>query len=410
MGCVLSSVDHHHHHPPLPLLSSRLFDVYNIDDRGQERSPGKIEVGDEDLVLHQIGKDPIRWPLRSLRRYGFDAELFSFESGRRCATGPGIYAFKCLRAEALFGLLQESIIRAGQLEVNRNHLLSPDMTINMPIATVSSSSPPEWISLQRPLPSDRLTNAGDNSTVSGAASMANDYVNQSPSSTFSDSFQCNYINNVHSRDTAPSDDGASRPDAHSIWSSVSVRNNAELQLPVRERPDVFDDDEDDEAEVFTSPSLFLLRSAASNGGQDFRCAYVNLPSLPLDGVCRDSELGSRGRQYVNIGSGGGSMHQTTGAQQLEPPTDGGGPAVTYAQLDLFGEGGADGQRKCPPSSSSETGPAPVDVESSSSSRTKSDAYASIDFQRTRALSSKVEDELDEGHRKTRHNSTMDSHP
>lgn len=42
-------------------------------------------------------------------RYGFDAELFSFESGRRCPTGPGIYAFKCRRAEALFNLLQLQI-------------------------------------------------------------------------------------------------------------------------------------------------------------------------------------------------------------------------------------------------------------------------------------------------------------
>lgn len=75
---------------------------------------GRIEITDDDLVLHQKGKDPICWPLRSLRRYGFDAELFSFESGRRCPTGQGIYAFKCQRAEALFNLLQECIQRAGQ--------------------------------------------------------------------------------------------------------------------------------------------------------------------------------------------------------------------------------------------------------------------------------------------------------
>src|SRR6218665_2332454 len=146
MGCVLSSVDAR---PSVPLLlSSRLFDVHNIDDRGQERSPGKIEVGDEDLVLHQTGKDPVRWPLRSLRRYGFDAELFSFESGRRCATGPGIYAFKCLRAEALFAVLQETIIRAGQLEVNRNHL-TPEMTVNMPVTTGQSFASIHAIHLAR---------------------------------------------------------------------------------------------------------------------------------------------------------------------------------------------------------------------------------------------------------------------
>lgn len=234
------------------------------------------------------------------------------------------------------------------------------------------SSSPEWISFQRPLSFDRVTNGGDESTVSGAASMANDYVNQSPS----DSFPHNYINKVHNA-----------TNANSAGCSISIKNIAEL--PVRERQDVFDDD--DEAEVFTSPSLL----PATNGGH-FRCAYVNLPS-PLDGVSGDSELGSRGCQYVNIGSSVGGFDQT--GTQLMQPTDR-CAGVTYAQLDLFGEG-TNGRRKC--RSSAGSGPA-VDVESS---KTKPDAYASIDFQRTRALSSKVEDELDEGHRKTRHNSTID---
>lgn len=66
------------------------------------------------LFLCQKGKEPIHWPLRCLRRYGFDAELFSFESGRRCPTGPGIYAFKCRHAEDMFNMVQESIQRAGQ--------------------------------------------------------------------------------------------------------------------------------------------------------------------------------------------------------------------------------------------------------------------------------------------------------
>ena len=46
------------------------------------------------LVLHQKGKDAVHWPLKSLRRYGAEADVFSFESGRKCKTGPGIYAFR----------------------------------------------------------------------------------------------------------------------------------------------------------------------------------------------------------------------------------------------------------------------------------------------------------------------------
>ncbi|KAL8606805.1 hypothetical protein ACOMHN_049634 [Nucella lapillus] len=90
------------------------FRVYNVDSQGMELNPGKIQVAASDLILYQRGKEPIHWPLRCLRRYGFDAELFSFESGRRCPTGPGIYAFKCRHAEDLFNMVQESIQRAGQ--------------------------------------------------------------------------------------------------------------------------------------------------------------------------------------------------------------------------------------------------------------------------------------------------------
>lgn len=91
----------------------RTFQVWNLDEQGAEVSPGKIEVNANDLVLYQRGRPPVRWPLRGLRRYGFDAHLFSFESGRRCPTGSGIYAFKCHRAEALFNALQECIQNSG---------------------------------------------------------------------------------------------------------------------------------------------------------------------------------------------------------------------------------------------------------------------------------------------------------
>jgi len=94
--------------------SSRMFKVTNVDNNGEDRNPGYIEITTDSLVLHQRDKESVAWPLHGLRRYGFDADLFSFESGRRCPTGPGIYAFRCRRAEALFSLLQSSIVVAGQ--------------------------------------------------------------------------------------------------------------------------------------------------------------------------------------------------------------------------------------------------------------------------------------------------------
>ena len=93
-----------------------------MDEYGNHVNPGQLEITDFDLILYQRGKSPIKWPLRTLRRYGFDAEHFSFESGRRCQTGPGIYAFRCRRAEQLFNLLQSRIQTRlnGENEINDN--------------------------------------------------------------------------------------------------------------------------------------------------------------------------------------------------------------------------------------------------------------------------------------------------
>ncbi|KAF2976158.1 hypothetical protein EK904_005944 [Melospiza melodia maxima] len=66
-----------------------------------------MELTRRELILHSHKRDAVRWPYLSLRRYGFDSNLFSFESGRRCHTGQGIFAFKCSRAEEIFNLLQD---------------------------------------------------------------------------------------------------------------------------------------------------------------------------------------------------------------------------------------------------------------------------------------------------------------
>lgn len=83
--------------------------VVNIDQDGNDHLPGKIEVTAEYLLLHQKKKESISWPIRTLRRYGFESNIFSFEAGRRCPTGEGIFAFRCDQAEQLFRLLQANI-------------------------------------------------------------------------------------------------------------------------------------------------------------------------------------------------------------------------------------------------------------------------------------------------------------
>ncbi|CAG4971407.1 unnamed protein product [Parnassius apollo] len=102
MGCFHSKKEISDLHP-------NVFRVINIDENKVDLCSGKLEITESDIILYREGRDSTVWPLHSLRRYGFERDIFSFESGRRCETGEGIYAFRCQRASFLFHTLQQQI-------------------------------------------------------------------------------------------------------------------------------------------------------------------------------------------------------------------------------------------------------------------------------------------------------------
>lgn len=99
MGCISSKHELNDENP-------HLFRVANVNDEGIAVWTGELTINHVELTLLRPNRDPTRWPLQSLRRYGFDQDIFTFESGRRCATGEGIFAFRCSRAQDLFLTLQ----------------------------------------------------------------------------------------------------------------------------------------------------------------------------------------------------------------------------------------------------------------------------------------------------------------
>ena len=101
MGCMQSQVDHDIH--------PNAFNVTNVDEQGNKVMEGVMLVTDQSLSLSRRGKEAIQWPLNTIRRYGYKDNVFTFESGRRCVTGPGNYAFKCNRAEKLFNMIQARV-------------------------------------------------------------------------------------------------------------------------------------------------------------------------------------------------------------------------------------------------------------------------------------------------------------
>ncbi|KAI1882175.1 hypothetical protein AGOR_G00247990 [Albula goreensis] len=100
------------------------FKVINVDDDGNLLGSGVMELTEEELILHTRKRDAVKWPYLCLRRYGYDSNLFSFESGRRCQTGQGIFAFKCARAEEIFNMLQD-IMHNNSISVVEEPVLEP---------------------------------------------------------------------------------------------------------------------------------------------------------------------------------------------------------------------------------------------------------------------------------------------
>ncbi|XP_055640648.1 fibroblast growth factor receptor substrate 2 [Toxorhynchites rutilus septentrionalis] len=128
MGCINSKKDINDVHP-------NIFYVINIDDDGTPLWSGQLEVSRTELTLYRKGKDPTTWPLKCLRRYGYNVDQFSFEAGRRCTTGEGIYAFKCRRAETLFYTVQSYI--QGRIYSDEN--TNPNDPYPIPVASTGPS-------------------------------------------------------------------------------------------------------------------------------------------------------------------------------------------------------------------------------------------------------------------------------
>uniref|UniRef100_A0A674BB96 Fibroblast growth factor receptor substrate 2a n=2 Tax=Salmo trutta TaxID=8032 RepID=A0A674BB96_SALTR len=123
------------------------FKVINVDDDGNELGSGLMELTEEELILHTRKRDTVKWPYLCLRRYGYDSNLFSFESGRRCQTGQGIFAFKCVRAEEMFNMLQDimhnnSISVVEEQVVELNPIESTELTRKPHTAAAAGYSVP----------------------------------------------------------------------------------------------------------------------------------------------------------------------------------------------------------------------------------------------------------------------------
>lgn len=91
-------------------LPENMFRVININDDKRLVQKGVMEVTTADLIYTDgRTKEQWQWPLKFLRKYGCDGDVFSFEAGRKCPGGEGLYAFSTQGASNLFALVARNI-------------------------------------------------------------------------------------------------------------------------------------------------------------------------------------------------------------------------------------------------------------------------------------------------------------
>lgn len=415
MGCVCSKADINDRHP-------NIFQVINVNEQGLSISPGKLQVTESELILYQKGKEPTRWPLRSLRKYGFDTEVFSFECGRRCPTGQGIYAFRCRKAEQLFNAVSEHISGSINDEgANNGQLLNSNPNnMEFPIPAVSTGPP-----VMQRRPPDGYLNPISNNTARHPAigshsrpgsitSNGNGPLSPTISPPPLELAMHEHNNNKRSSLGAETQ--------HSYTNSSAIVDNLkQISMCNGNGP--------------MSASYInceLTTSVATPPTNETSHVYMNIDTKDAT-FTKDNldlnEVDSTTHCYANIDAKDIESLRGGAASRTEPPTptscsnaqdfDPSYPEiqvqneVNYVELDLVSNNNINSTNVNNNSSSSNA------VETSNASNEEAVAanspeqgkkgYATIDFQKTNALSKSINpplESVEEGSRKTRHNSTI----
>ena len=118
-----------------------VFKVVNINDNKNMVQKGLMEVTTVELIyVDSHSREDWHWPLKYLRKYGCDGDVFTFEAGRKCPGGEGLYAFETKKANVLFDMVARNINQGDMSPVPDPE--APDVSVmSFPPRRTSTTSP-----------------------------------------------------------------------------------------------------------------------------------------------------------------------------------------------------------------------------------------------------------------------------